>query len=223
MWHVEHDTWYLTCGMYWGSQTALAVIGNIAFHSARNKGKIISFTFTGDEFTQSPPATSNVKNVFPRQLQTAPIELIFCGVWDIHFEKLDSSLQQCQQLQSVRALFYAEPQLGPVLKLWISSTSQPFQAISSHFKNIGRYLRQFQAFQDNFRLFQYIPPYSSTFLCMSVYLDQFHFSHHMPWLCVSEALCLECCFPLEPKAFCKLRVYIMYHHHGDVINEWAGI
>ena len=35
------------------AQTALAVIGNIAFPSGRNKGKITSFTFTGDELTQS--------------------------------------------------------------------------------------------------------------------------------------------------------------------------
>ena len=32
-------------------------------------------------------------------------------------ENLDSSLQQCRQRQSVRELFYAEPQLGPVLSL----------------------------------------------------------------------------------------------------------
>ena len=31
-----------------GAQTALGVISNIAFPSGRNKGKIISFTFTGD-------------------------------------------------------------------------------------------------------------------------------------------------------------------------------
>ena len=35
----------------------------------------------------------------------------------IHCENLDSSLQQCRQRQSVRELFYAEPQLGPVLPL----------------------------------------------------------------------------------------------------------
>ena len=34
-----------------------------------------------------------------------------------HCENLDSSLQQCRQRQSVRELFYAEPQLGPVLPL----------------------------------------------------------------------------------------------------------
>ena len=67
------------------AQTALAVIGNIAFPSGRNKGKIISFTFTGDEFTRSPPVaprlpSSNVRNVFPRLLQTARIELMFGGV-----------------------------------------------------------------------------------------------------------------------------------------------
>ena len=50
------------------AQTALAVIGNIAFPSGRNKGKIVSFTFTVDEFTRSPPIaprllTSNIRNV----------------------------------------------------------------------------------------------------------------------------------------------------------------
>ena len=70
---------------YLGSQANLAVIGNIAFHSGRNKGKIISFTFTGDEFTRSPPVaprlpSSNLRNVFPRLSQTAPIELMFGGV-----------------------------------------------------------------------------------------------------------------------------------------------
>ena len=37
--------------------------------------------------------------------------------YTIHCENLDSSLQQCRQRQSVRELFYAEPQLGPVLPL----------------------------------------------------------------------------------------------------------
>ena len=69
------------------AQTALAVIGNIAFPSGRNNGKIISSPFTGDEFTRSPPVAprlprSNVRNVFPRLSQTAPIELMFGGVWD---------------------------------------------------------------------------------------------------------------------------------------------
>ena len=67
-----------------GAQTALAVNGNIAFPSGGNKGKIISFTFTGDEFTRSPPvaprlSTSNDRNVSPRLSQTAPIELMFGG------------------------------------------------------------------------------------------------------------------------------------------------
>ena len=67
------------------SQTALAVNGNIAFPSGGNKGKIISFTFTGDEFTQSPLVaprlpSRNVRNVFPSLLQNAPIELMFGGV-----------------------------------------------------------------------------------------------------------------------------------------------
>ena len=69
------------------AQTAFAVISNIAFPSGRNKGKIISFTFTGDEFTRSPPVaprlpSSNLRNVFPRLSQTAPIELMFGGVLD---------------------------------------------------------------------------------------------------------------------------------------------
>ena len=67
-------------------QTALGVIGNIAFPSGRNKGKIISFTITRDEFNRSPPvgsrlSTSNNRNVFPRLSQTAPIELMFGRVW----------------------------------------------------------------------------------------------------------------------------------------------
>ena len=53
----------------------------------RNKGKIISFTFTGDEFTRSPAvaprlSSRNIRNVFPSLSQSAPIELMFCGVWD---------------------------------------------------------------------------------------------------------------------------------------------
>ena len=69
------------------SQTALAVIGNIAFPSGRNKEKIISFTFTGDKFTRSSPVeprlwTNNLKNVFRRLWQTAPIELMFGKVGD---------------------------------------------------------------------------------------------------------------------------------------------
>ena len=37
------------------AQPALGVIGNIAFTSSRNKGKIISPPFTEDDFTRSPP------------------------------------------------------------------------------------------------------------------------------------------------------------------------
>ena len=67
------------------SQTALGVIGKIAFPSGGSKGKIISFTFTGDKFNRSPPvaqrlSTSNDRNVLVRLSQTAPIELMFCGV-----------------------------------------------------------------------------------------------------------------------------------------------
>ena len=68
------------------SQTALGVIGNIAFPLGRKKGKIISFTFTGDKFKQSPPvaprlpSSYNDRNVFRRLSQTAPIELMFGGV-----------------------------------------------------------------------------------------------------------------------------------------------
>ena len=36
------------------AQSALAVIGNIAFSSSKNKGKIINPPFTGEEFTRSP-------------------------------------------------------------------------------------------------------------------------------------------------------------------------
>ena len=66
--------------------TALGVIGNIAFLLGRNKEKIISFTFTGDEFTRSLPVAprlspSNNRNVFLRLLQTALIELTSGGVW----------------------------------------------------------------------------------------------------------------------------------------------
>ena len=68
------------------SQTALGVIGNIAFPLGENKGKNLSFTFTGDEFNQSPPvaprlSTNNDRNVLLRLSQTAPIELMFGGVW----------------------------------------------------------------------------------------------------------------------------------------------
>ena len=37
------------------SQSALAVIGNIAFSLSKKKGKIINSPFSGDEFTRSPP------------------------------------------------------------------------------------------------------------------------------------------------------------------------
>ena len=68
-----------------GPHTALAVIGNIAFPLGRNKGNILSSSFTGDEFTPSPPVaprlpTNNVRNAFSRLSQTAPIEIIFGGV-----------------------------------------------------------------------------------------------------------------------------------------------
>ena len=67
------------------AQASLAVIGNIALPSGRNKEKIISFTFTGDEFTRSHPVaprlpSRNVRNVFPSLSQSAPIELMYCGV-----------------------------------------------------------------------------------------------------------------------------------------------
>ena len=47
-----------------------------------------------------------------------------------HCENPDSSLQQCRQRQSVRELFYAEPQLGPVLPL------QPLAGLADHSRNL---------------------------------------------------------------------------------------
>ena len=124
--------------------------------------------------------------------------MLCCGP---HFEKLGSSLQQCRQHQSVIALFYAEPQLGYSEYFPPPSHFRQFLAISRIFKAIQSNSRQWQVIS---RLFQAIPSNSSPFLCMSASWDQFQFSHHWPWLCASEAFCLEGCFPLEPKAFCKL-------------------
>ena len=137
----------------------------------------------------------------------------------MHREKLGSSMQQCWQHQSVRALFYAEPHLGPVLLLWIFFTFQPFLIITSHLKTIQGYSRQFQAIPGSSRPFNHISAYSSPFQPMTVYLDQFHLSHPWSWLCVSEDLCLEGCFPLDPKPFCKLtvvgRLGSSYHRLGS--------
>ena len=70
-----------------------------------------------------------------------------------HCEKLDSSLQQCWQHQSLRALFYAEPQLGLALPL----------PLAEHFWQFLVILRLFQVVQSisgYSKLFQYIPGYS---------------------------------------------------------------
>ena len=62
-------------------KNAIAVIGDIAIPSGMNKGMIITFTFTGDEFTRSlPVAPSYIRIVFSRLSKTAPIELMFGGV-----------------------------------------------------------------------------------------------------------------------------------------------
>ena len=72
-----------TCIIYTASSTYTSrVIGNIAFSSSRNNGKIVSPPFTEDKFTRSPPVaqrlpTSYVKDVFPRLSHPFPIELIF--------------------------------------------------------------------------------------------------------------------------------------------------
>ena len=87
----------------------------------------------------------------------------------IHCEKLGSILQQGRQHQSVRELFYAEPQLGPVLPLWIFSTSQPFLTISSHFKAIQGYSRLFQAIPGYHKLFHPIPVHFN--LCQSIWTN----------------------------------------------------
>ena len=82
----------------------------------------------------------------------------------------------------------------------------PLLAISRLFKAIQDYSRLFKALPGNTRVFQAIPPYSSPFQHIPVYLDQFLISHHWPWLSISEGLCLDGCFPMEPKALCKLTV-----------------
>ena len=61
------------------TQSTLGVIGNIAFPSSRNKGKI---PYTDNEFTWSAPVAkwlpiSDVRNVLPSLSQTSSIELRF--------------------------------------------------------------------------------------------------------------------------------------------------
>ena len=103
----------------------------------------------------------------------------FCAVQcSAHCEKLDSSLQQCWQHQSVGALFYAEPELGLALPLPLAEHFWPFLTI----------FRLFQVFQSIFgysKLLRYIPGYSmlyQVFQDISIYLSPlgsipyFHFT-----------------------------------------------
>ena len=65
------------------AQSALGVIGNIAFPSSRNKGKNISPPFTQDEFTQIPPLAQWLPTFdLLILLLTSWIELIFGEVLD---------------------------------------------------------------------------------------------------------------------------------------------
>ena len=40
------------------------------------------------------------------------------------------------------------------------------------------------------------------------------------WLCVSEAVCLWCCLPLEPKPFPRLTVSWVQQTHNVCVTEW---
>ena len=124
-----------------------------------------------------------------------------------HCEKLDSSLQQCWQHQSVGALFYAEPQLGLALPLPLAEHFWPFLAIF-------RLFQVFQSISGYSKLLRYIPGYSMLYQVIPGYFNLSQsigvnsiFSFHWPWLCVSEVVCLKGCFPLESKAFCELTVH----------------
>ena len=69
------------------TQSALGVIGNIAFPLSSNKRKLISPPSPDYEFTQNPPVAQkllrrDVRNVFPRLSHPSPIELIFGWGWD---------------------------------------------------------------------------------------------------------------------------------------------
>ena len=81
-----------------------------------------------------------------------------------HFEKVDSSLQQCWQHQSVRALFYAEPQLGLALPLPLADNFWPFLAIF-------RLFQVFQSISGYSKLFRYIPGYSMSYQAITGFFN----------------------------------------------------
>ena len=86
---------------------------------------------------------------------------------------------------------------------------QLFLYISSNFQVIPGYSMQFQAIPCYPMLFHAIPGYSSQFQPFQSIKTNYIFFHRL-WLCVSEAVRLEGCFPLEPKVFCKLTVTCLF-------------
>ena len=93
---------------------------------------------------------------------------------------------------------------------FVSNYFKPFLAILSHFQPGKGSFRHLNTFPSMSRHFQ---PY----LVMSSYLKTipatFFFWNDLLWVCVSEAVCLLGCFPLEPMAFYILTVLVA----GDTI------
>ena len=128
--------------------------------------------------------------------QMTAVRLLWADKHTGYCEKLDSSLQQCWQHRSVRALFYAEPQLGQALPLPLAERFCPFLAIFSLFpvfQSISGYSKLFRYIPGYYMLYQAIPGYFN--LSQSIWANSI-FLFHWPWLCVSEAVCLKGCFSL---------------------------
>ena len=94
-----------------------------------------------------------------------------------------------------------------------------YLVVSKIFPDIPGNSRPFQAFLS-------IPSYYNLFHSNSTYFSLFGpilFYYHRMRLSISEAVYLESCFLLEPKAFCKLTVYIVsaLGAHWYIRTSWV--
>ena len=115
-------------------------------------------------------------------------------------------MQQYQQHQSVRALFKVDLQLGP---LQTTPVTQPLNLISTRTASVTDSAAETFSETGHREALRAGTGYVGNRNPAHKWSDssQVHiFFNHCLWVCVSEAVRLECFFPLDPKPFSSLTV-----------------
>ena len=133
------------------------------------------------------------------------IRLLTAKLPIIHSEILGFNMPQRHQYHISRAHFEAEPHNQPEANKWLiifcllsrSNLNDFVVTDNTSFPRSGRYTEVGGWHFVIYAWFELLWKYSKIF---------FPLINHLVWLCVSKAVCLWCCLPLEPKPFPKLTV-----------------